>query len=344
MVAKLIMGKKTRLTKPKIIGVTLGDPGGVGPEVVLKALPKYLKLQKKGIFFLVIGHLNALEKTSRMLKKKFSFNVLKVFDPKLLAKNQINVLPPSKERSFRVGKVDIENGRLSFEAIRLGTELAAQGKIQGLMTAPVNKESIQKTVKNFHGHTDYLAEKAGAKEHAMLLMGGPLRVVLITAHIPLSKVASSITSKLIVNKTLLANRVLKKQLGRTPRIGIAGLNPHSGEGGLLGKEEIRIISPAVKMLKNRKVNVKGPIPADTIFTLAYEGKLDLVVAMYHDQGLGPLKMIAFDKGINVTLGLSFKRSSPDHGTAFDIAYKNKANSHSTEKAIEYLLKGIGARG
>jgi len=323
--------------KKRIIVVTLVDPGGIGPEIVLKALPKYLKLQKKGTYFLILGHLHTLKKASQNLRKKFSFNMLSKFDPLALSINHINVLPPSRELPFKIGQVNIQNGKLSFEAIKFGTDLALQGKIQGLMTAPVSKEAVQKTVKNFRGHTDYLAERAKVKNYAMLLMGGPLRVILVTAHIPLKGVASSITSQLIIDKTLLANRFLKTILKRNPRIGIAGLNPHGGDGGLVGQEEIKIIAPAVKKLKRKGVKVLGPIPADTIFALAYQKKIDLVISMYHDQGLGPLKMIAFDEGINVTLGLPFKRSTPDHGTAFDIAYKNKASSHSIEKALDYLL-------
>lgn len=327
----------TKVIPMKVIGITLGDPGGVGPETVLKALPKYLKLQKKGTYFLLIGHLNALQATARTLRKKFPFKVHKQFDPASLDPRKINVLPPSKERPFKIGRVNKVNGELSFNAIRVGTDLALSGKIQGLMTAPVNKESIEKTVRHFHGHTDYLAERAKTKKYAMLLMGGPLRVILVTAHIPLKKVAQTITITSIVEKTEIAHRILKKELGRTPKIGIAGLNPHSGDGGLMGDEEGRIIAPAVKRLKAKGFKVNGPIPADTIFTFAYQKQIDLVIAMYHDQGLGPLKMIAFEEGINVTLGLPFRRSSPDHGTAFDIAYKNKANPHSTEKALEYLI-------
>ena len=325
------------MSRKKIIGVTLGDPGGIGPEIVLKILPQYLTLQKKGVFFLILGHMNVLKKNKKYLKCNFPFKLHTEFNLKNFNPKCINVLPPSKEKPFKIGRVDRQNGILAFDAIRLGTDLALQGKIQGLMTAPVNKESVQKTVKNFHGHTDYLAERAKLKNHAMLLVGGPLRVVLVTAHIPLKDVSKTLSTKLIVDKTVLTNETLKKELGRKPRIGISGLNPHGGDGGLIGKEEKQIIFPAVKRLKQKNLNVIGPIPGDTVFALAYQGKIDVVISMYHDLGLAPLKMVAFDEGINVTLGLPFKRSTPDHGTAFDIAYKGIANPGSIEKAFNYLI-------
>jgi 4-hydroxythreonine-4-phosphate dehydrogenase len=172
----------------------------------------------------------------------------------------------------------------------------------------------------------------------MMLQGGPLRVVLATIHLPLRDVPKALSTSLIMSKAELAHNFLKQELHRSPKIGIAGLNPHAGEGGILGREDLEIIEPAVKRLKEKGMDVRGPLAADTIFRKAYVGELDVVLAMYHDQGLGPLKMIAFDEGINVTLGLPYRRSSPDHGTAFDIAYQGKANSLSTEKAIEFLLK------
>jgi 4-hydroxythreonine-4-phosphate dehydrogenase len=219
----------------------------------------------------------------------------------------------------------------------LGTKLAIKKKIQGLMTAPVSKEAVRLSVRNFRGHTEYLAEMSRTKSFAMMLQGGPLRVVLVTTHIPLRQVAQAITQKAVIEKVMLVHKFLKNELGRDPVIGVAGLNPHAGEGGLMGREDMKIIAPAVKKLQKKRIKAIGPVPGDIIFRKAYQGKLDAIVAMYHDQGLAPLKMIAFEDGINVTLGLPFRRSSPDHGTGFDIAYQNKAHSGSTEKAIEFLL-------
>jgi len=323
--------------KPKVIGITLGDPGGIGPEVVLKALPKFLPLQTKGTFFLVLGYLPVLEKTAKTLKVSPDFLVHSHFDPKLLAAGKINVLSLAPSAEFQVGKVDAENGKLAFNAVRVGAYMASSGLVDGLLTAPVSKEAIQKTVKDFHGHTEYLAQVARVKSFAMMLQGGTLRVVLVTIHIPLKDVPRMISSSSIVSKAELAYQFLKRELKREPRIGVAGLNPHAGEGGLLGREDLEVILPAVKTLQAKGIGAEGPLAADTIFKRAYQGELDVVIAMYHDQGLGPLKMVYFDSGINVTLGLPYRRSSPDHGTAFDIAYQGKASSLSTEKAIEFLL-------
>ena len=321
----------------RVIGVTLGDPGGIGPEVVLKALQKFLPLQKKGTFFLLLGYLPVLEKTAQILRLPSNFLLHNHFDPKLLAQDKINVLAPAPFTQFEIGKVDGENGKLAFNCVRVGAYMAAAELLDVLMTAPVSKEAIQKTVKDFHGHTEYLAQVAKVKNFAMMLQGGPLRVVLVTIHLPLKDVARAISSDLIVSKTELAHQFLKEELKRNPKIGVAGLNPHAGEGGVLGREDAEIIAPAVKKLQAKGMNVEGPLAADTIFRKAYIGQLDAVICMYHDQGLGPLKMIAFDEGINVTLGLPYRRSSPDHGTAFDIAYQGKANSLSTEKALEFIL-------
>ncbi len=321
----------------KIIGITLGDPGGIGPETVLKALPKFLPLQAQGTFFLILGYLPVLERTAALLKIPSNFLVHAHFDTKLLDPRKINVLQPGAPGPFQVGKVDIENGKLAFNAVRVGAYMASSGMLQGLMTAPVSKTAIQKTVKDFYGHTEYLAQVAQVKNFAMMLQGGPLRVVLATIHLPLKDVPKAISTELIIQKGELAHQFLKQQLKRDPRIGVAGLNPHAGEAGLLGREDLEVIAPAVKKLQAQGIRAEGPLAADTIFRKAYVGELDVVLAMYHDQGLGPLKMIAFDEGINVTLGLPYRRSSPDHGTAFDIAYQGKANSLSTEKAIEFLL-------
>jgi 4-hydroxythreonine-4-phosphate dehydrogenase len=321
----------------KIIGLTMGDPGGIGPETVLGALPKYLKLQKKGTLFLLIGSPDVFQKAAKVIGKKFKFKSHKRFDLKSFSITHLNILETNRAGEFDIAKMSKRNGQMAFEAVRVGAELAQKQHIAGLMTAPLNKGAVRLSRKSFEGHTEYLGQVSKTKNFAMMLQGGPLKVILVTTHIPLKKVPQAVTTQKIIQKGILAHNALKKQLGRAPIIGIAGLNPHAGEGGLMGREDKTIIEPAVKSLKRKKIKAVGPMPPDTIFRAAYIGKLDAIVAMYHDQGLTPLKMIAFDEGINVTLGLSFLRSSPDHGTGFDIAYKGKASPRSTEKAIEYLL-------
>jgi 4-hydroxythreonine-4-phosphate dehydrogenase len=235
---------------------------------------------------------------------------------------------------YAVGKCSRHNACSALRALETGTTLAIKKSIRALVTAPLNKEALQLLIPSFTGHTEYLAQAAGVRSYAMMLTGGPLRVVVVTTHIALQDVSRSLRADTIVDKIALTWRFLKTHAAcRRPRIGVAALNPHAGEGGKMGREEIDIIAPAVRCAHRKGMPVIGPLPADVIFHLAYKGELDAVISMYHDQGLGPLKMIAFETGINITLGLPFIRTSTDHGTAFDIAYKNKAHPGSMISAI-----------
>ncbi len=214
-----------------------------------------------------------------------------------------------------------------------GAKRCLTGELAALVTAPISKKLLRDAGYRFEGHTELLAHVARTKRFAMMLVGGPLRVSLVTIHVPLAKVPRLLSTKRIVEVIELSHDVCKRLGIRRPKIGVAGLNPHAGEGGLLGGEEQRIIAPAIQSAKRKGIGVTGPWPADTLFHKAYNGEFDAVVAMYHDQGLAPLKMIAFDSGVNLTLGLPFVRTSPDHGTAFDIAGKGIANPASIIAAI-----------
>ncbi|MGD0650098.1 MAG: 4-hydroxythreonine-4-phosphate dehydrogenase PdxA [Verrucomicrobiia bacterium] len=214
-----------------------------------------------------------------------------------------------------------------------GARRCLSGELIALVTAPISKQLVRDAGYHFEGHTELLAHVARTKRFAMMLVGGPLRVALVTIHVPLAKVPRLLSNRRIVEVIELSHDVCKRFGIRRPKIGVAGLNPHAGEGGLLGHEEQRIIVPAIQSAKRKGINVTGPWPADTLFHKAYNGEFDAVVAMYHDQGLAPLKMIAFDSGVNLTLGLPFVRTSPDHGTAFDIAGKGIANPASMIAAI-----------
>jgi len=226
-----------------------------------------------------------------------------------------------------------------FDAIEKAVRILKNKKAGVLVTAPVNKEAINKSGIFFQGHTEYLAKEANVKKFAMMLCGGPLKVTTVTRHIPLKKVPLEITQAKIIEAAGLTDLYLKKYFGiKKPRIGVCGLNPHCGEGGKIGTEEQDIIMPAVKKAKGAIAGIRGPIPGDAIFYMAYCGKLDAVISMYHDQGLGPLKMVAFEKGVNVTLGLPFIRTSPDHGTAYDIAGKGIADPGSMKEAIKLAVK------
>jgi 4-hydroxythreonine-4-phosphate dehydrogenase len=207
------------------------------------------------------------------------------------------------------------------------------GDLAALVTGPISKKLLREAGYRFEGHTELLAHIARTKRFAMMLVGGPLRVALATIHVPLAKVSGLLSTKRIAEVIELSDEACRRLGIKGPRIGVAGLNPHAGEGGLLGNEEQRIIAPAIRRAARKKIDASGPWPADALFHKAYHGEFDAVVAMYHDQGLAPLKMIAFDTGVNLTLGLPFVRTSPDHGTAFDIAGKGIAKADSLIAAI-----------
>ena len=231
--------------------------------------------------------------------------------------------------------------RCRADAIRWiveGARRCLRGELDGLVTAPIGKHLLGEAGYDFHGQTELLAHVARRKKFAMMLVGGPLRVALVTIHEPLSKVAGLITARKIIEVAELSHDLCRRLGIARPRIGVAGLNPHAGEGGLLGDEERRIIAPAVRRVARRLPGVTVPWPADTLFHKAYCGEFDAVVAMYHDQGLAPLKMIAFDAGVNLTLGLPFVRTSPDHGTAYDIVGQGRARPDSLIAAINLAVR------
>lgn len=231
-----------------------------------------------------------------------------------------------------------------FDAIQKAVDILKKGRADALVTAPVNKALITSSGISFQGHTEYLAKVTNTKKFAMMLCGGPLKVTTLTRHIALKKVAGAISQEKIIDAIMLTHAALKRFFGiKKPKIGISALNPHSGEGGNMGMEEIDIIEPAIVKVKKEISGIYGPIPGDVIFYMAYNGRLDAIVSMYHDQGLGPLKMIAFEKGVNITLGLPFIRTSPDHGTAYDIAGKGIANPESMKEAIKIAVRMAGKR-
>lgn len=279
-----------------IIGITLGDPAGIGPEIVEKALrhPKIRSLRNQ---LLVIGDIHEGDRVPK-------------------------------------GKVSAVAGKLAYRNLQQAVSLWRSGKIQALVTAPVSKEAIVKAGHSFKGHTEFLADRTRAKETVMFFIDERLKVSLVTRHLPLKEVHKVLTRALVESTLRMTCESLKKYWKITRlRIGVCGLNPHAGEGGLLGQEEKRIIAPAIRRVKKEWKGVEGPLPGDSVFYHALQGRYDAVVAMYHDQGLAPFKLLAYRSGVNVTLGLPFIRTSPDHGTAFDIAGKNLADPASMIEAI-----------
>lgn len=276
------------------IGITCGDPAGVGPEVIRAAL------------------------SSGLLPKEFDFRVI------------------GDSRDFPPGAPSGESARHAFDALEESLQLATAGKIAAVVTGPVSKKAMHEVGFFFPGQTEYFARRTGTENFAMCLTGGRLTVALVTAHVPLRDVPGLLTGAEIVRVGGLLVEFLRRRGIACPRIAVAGLNPHAGEEGDLGCEEIEIIAPAVAMLESvwrPLADFSPPLPPDTVFHRAVAGEFDGVLCMYHDQGLIPLKLHAFDEGVNVTLGLPFPRTSPDHGTAFAIAGKGLARPDSMIAAI-----------
>ncbi|MBU1006901.1 MAG: 4-hydroxythreonine-4-phosphate dehydrogenase PdxA [Candidatus Omnitrophica bacterium] len=234
--------------------------------------------------------------------------------------------------------------KTGFDAVRRAADILKKGDADGLVTAPVNKSAINASGVKFSGHTEYLAKITRKKKIAMLFCAGAFRVAIVTRHISLKEVPAALTRTVIKDTILLTAEALRKYFNvRVPRIGVCGLNPHCGEDGIMGTEEKSVIAPIVKKVRSKTLKVEGPLPADVIFYMARNDRFDAVISMYHDQGLAPFKMIAFDKGVNVTLGLPFVRTSPDHGTAYDIAGKGVADPSSMKEAIKLAVKMCAVR-
>ncbi len=236
-----------------------------------------------------------------------------------------------------LGKITAEASQFAVTAIKHAVRGCLDGELDAMVTAPICKEGLKLAGIDYPGHTEMIADLTGTKRYGMMLMGKGLRVMLVTRHLPLREVADALTKENILEAIELTAEALTAFGIPDGRIGVCGLNPHAGDGGALGTEEAEIIFPAIEAARAQGLNVAGPVPADVIFFQALENKYDAIVAMYHDQGLGPLKMHAFDCGVNITLGLPIIRTSPDHGTAFDIAGKNIANPTSIIAAIETAI-------
>jgi 4-hydroxythreonine-4-phosphate dehydrogenase len=315
------------------IGISLGDVTGVGPEVALKAVAA--EAARDDIKYLFIGD----EKILQRLNRKFLINLpVKKFSD-LNARGKFFLANPLAEllpENLAAGSPLA--ARASVAWLRDGGERCLRGELDALVTAPVNKESIIRAGNKFVGQTEFLSELAKTKRTAMMLLGTDergrwLRVALATVHISLKTVSEKLTAEKITLAIELAAQACRDLGLPRAKIAVAGLNPHAGEGGEFGDEEIKIIAPTVLAVQKRGFDVVGPLSGDTVFHYALQGDFDAVVGMYHDQGLAPLKAVAFDTGVNWTLGLPFIRTSPDHGTAYDIAGKGIANPSSMIAAI-----------
>lgn len=315
----------------KYLGITMGDPAGIGPEISLKVLDKNEEYRNCSIIY---GSISILEYYKEKLKlKNIKFNVIE--NAKEFRKEYINVIQAFDIdiKDITIGKVSGLCGEAAYKYIERAVQDALQKDIDVVITAPINKEALNKGGYHYEGHTEILANLTNTKKYAMLLWSEKLSVVHVSTHCSLQDACKKVTKDRVLNVIELAGEFLQKLGIKNPRIAVAGLNPHSGEAGLFGTEEIEEIIPALKQAKKDNWEVEGPIPPDTVFLKAYKKEYDVVVAMYHDQGHIPIKLLAFDEGVNVTLGLPIIRTSVDHGTAFDIAGKGIANEKSILNAL-----------
>ena len=319
------------------LAVTMGDAAGIGPEVIVKALA--FPVVWRACRPLVIGSVPVLQREARRLSSSLEVVPLQGdhgWGP-AISRGHIPVFDPLKTPLGRVraGQPAKGPGAASVEFIKTAVQWARIGRVSGMITAPINKEALHLAGYPYPGHTELLADLTDTKQVGMMLMGGPLKILFVTTHLALRDVPDVLTTQRVFQAIRLAHRAMKHHFRiPKPRIGVAALNPHAGEHGLFGNEEQDCIAPAVRLARRANVRATGPLPADTLFGAAVRGAYDVVVAMYHDQGLIPLKTVAFGRCVNLTVGLPIIRTSVDHGTAYDIVGQGKADPHSLVEAVK----------
>ncbi|MGB3541007.1 MAG: 4-hydroxythreonine-4-phosphate dehydrogenase PdxA [Mesorhizobium sp.] len=340
------------------LAVTIGDPAGVGPEIVMKAVARCSERLGDGTLRLtIIGCAEALDAAADNLRVA---HLTRISHPEAITSGAgVIAIEPGRQAPI-VGAVSADAGRHAYLAIERAVGLAVAGTIDGIVTAPLNKEALNLAGYAFSGHTDMLAHLTGTAGSVMMLAHGDFRVTHLTTHVALADVPKLLTPERLARTLDLTLDALRNLGIEAPRIGVAALNPHAGEGGIFGREDIDVTTPLVKTYRDNGVCVEGPLPGDTVFVKLRGGQFDAVVAMYHDQGHIPVKLLGFHtnpktgawealNGVNVTLGLPIIRTSVDHGTAFDIAGKGVANADSLVEAIDYAAalarsrKGLAVR-
>jgi 4-hydroxythreonine-4-phosphate dehydrogenase len=303
-----------------MIGLTMGDPSGVGPEVICKALAQMGAAERAATF--VVGCPQALARAARLV------------DADLAGVRVVEV--PAE--GWRDGQASPGGGEAAYRCVVRAVELARAGEIGVIVTAPLNKAALHAAGHEFDGHTGLLAHLTGARSSFMLLAAERLATIHVSTHVSLQEAIARCKAERILATIRAADAHFRRLGIARPRIAVAGLNPHCGEGGLFGREDLDEIAPAVERARAEGLEVAGPIPADTVFLRAYKGEFDVVVAQYHDQGHAPMKLVAFETTVNVSLGLPIQRVSVDHGTAFDIAWKGAADPRNMQAAIAYARR------
>ncbi|MCS7223987.1 MAG: 4-hydroxythreonine-4-phosphate dehydrogenase PdxA [Armatimonadetes bacterium] len=311
----------------------MGDPAGIGPEIIVKALRHPLVRRK--VNPIVVGSLSVISQAARLMGledtvKEVTDAGVEGFPPQVIPVVDIG---DAQIETIEPGRKDARYGRIAVQSMESALSLVLSGQANGLVTAPICKESAHLAGFPYPGVTEFLADRCGVKETKLMLWSAPLKVIHTTGHLALKEALKRLTPSAIVRTAELGKQVWAKVYKREPRIAVAAVNPHLGEGGAFGNDDQEIVEPAVSLLKEKGFTVFGPVPADTVFYHARKGLYDIVVAHYHDQGHIPVKLLAFESAVNVTAGLPIVRTSPDHGVAFDIAWQNKAREGSLVRAI-----------
>jgi 4-hydroxythreonine-4-phosphate dehydrogenase len=322
-----------------VIGITMGDPTGIGPEIVIKALLDRSIREKvfpvvfgdKGVLARVAQDIGITDVRFREIASIDSVRNAEIGKREILVKSISNL----KMTKLRYGRPDRNCGRAMVNYVKEAVDAAMAGYIDAIVTAPINKEAINEAGFRYGGHTDMIADFTGTKEFTMMFISKHFKVSLVTIHVPLKDVSMRITPQRIYKVGLLTWKTLRQYFGlKNPKIGVCGLNPHAGEGGIFGDEEKDLIYPGIVSMRSKGIDAEGPLSPDSAFWRAYNKEFDAIIAMYHDQGLIPVKLIDFDNAVNVTIGIPIIRTSPGHGTAYNIAGQGKANPESMKSAIE----------
>ena len=315
------------------LAITMGDPAGIGPEIIVKMAGDELA---RAAPFVVVGDAQTLRRAARIAGLDMSVQVVTAAAEAGISSGVLYVLQtgPDLPPDLTFGRVDARTGAASYAYVARGIDLALAGEVSGLVTAPINKEALRAAGLPQPGHTEILAERTGARDVAMMLANDELRVLLVSIHVPLLEAIQAVTLDNELRAIRLAHEACRAFGVAWPRVAVAGLNPHASENGLFGREDLDVIAPAVHLARAEGMNATGPWPPDTVFMRARRGEFDIVVAQYHDQGLIPVKYLGIDHGVNITVGLPFVRTSVDHGTAYDIAGTGRADHASLACALK----------
>lgn len=314
----------------------MGDPAGIGPEIIVKTLQEMSpEFRSRSI---IVGNIDFLDRASRMVGAELKFSDSLTVDAGVVP---VVHVPTSESESINDGEMSASAGEAAYRYVEKAAELSLKKVISVIVTAPLNKAAMHLAGHKYDGHTELLAELTGAKSSYMLLAGPKLNAIHVSTHTSLANAALKPTTMRVLDTIRIGDQHFKSIGYESPRLAVAGLNPHCGEGGLFGSEETDRLVPAIDQAKSEGIDVQGPISGDTVFYRALQGEFDLVVAQYHDQGHIPTKLIAFNETVNVSLGLPIHRTSVDHGTAFEIAWKGVANHTNMTAAIDYARRIIG---